>query len=486
MHMHTQPTRRSAGFTMMELIISIVLASLLAFLVNSLFFETSRAVQVGVRTGDMLVESESIGEQIRRDAERMAGPNKDDEDPTEYETHPPGVLVIVNRLFRYDEGYEGVRVNFEGTERLESIRSDQISFITRLNQDDDPFAPLTPQSDVQFHNENTAPHARVWYGHVLRTPSSGAPYANNDDAWLPNTDIANNWILGRQQLLLADGPDGTIAEHFTYDANVLEAATPTTEYPYSSPQPMLYHGLTDVADFPLFGTDSLIAYLEADPNDYGPRAAAMTFIRDANERLHVNPQPTDNDQYLASWQLAQMHAILAMGVSDFIVEFAGDYDSTSEGRIDRDADNRIKWYSYHFNNPDEGRNFPINWDEELNLSAYDYDAAIPRSYDATQIDNGYFQDLDGNDEDQFHFQHINSTNSYSTDNADAVFVFRHDNDDPDECKWPHLIRIRYRLHDHRGMVTSLTEGYNPPPLDRYEEYAISGRWFEHIIRVPRP
>ncbi|MEO0476364.1 MAG: hypothetical protein AAF085_10420, partial [Planctomycetota bacterium] len=87
----------------------------------------------------------------------------------------------------------------------------------------------------------------------------------------------------------------------------------------------------------------------------------------------------------------------------------------------------------------------------------------------------------------------------NTANQNA-FVFRVDDNTPftdttsPVSSWPYLIRIRYRLHDTRGRLTS---NYNPALFDDLDnngdgntdevnEDQISGRWFERIINVPRP
>lgn len=490
--------RQLAGFTIIELIVAIALTSMLAFMVNTLFFETTRAVQVGVRTGDMLVTSETIGDQLRRDAKRMNGPNRDSSTWSSSADDAPGVLVIANRLFVWNEGANGTRVNFEGDERQQSVRSDQLAFIThRTLEDEGAFRALTPENEDQFHNANAADHARVWYGHVLRTDEDGMTPA---DALLPNTSPANYWVLGRQQMLLTGGASGTSANYFTYDAAVTEAASGSSQSPYSSsspPPPLLYHGLTDVSNRSLFGDPSSLIEQLVTPtgpaDDYGNLAADLAFVRNANTRLHVNPLPEPQSGMMESWQLAQMHAILAMGVSDFIVEFAGDYRDSpgvdnnlgNDDLIDRDEEGYIMWYSLYYNNPEEERNYATDTEDDPNNLLY-Y-AALPRSYNAMAVHSSsrpVFQDLDESNSDLVH--HAGIVGDYFSENADAVFVFRHDDEnasDPDyESKWPHLIRIRYRLQDPRGMVTSSLSG----GAGTIETEPTAGRWFEHVMRVPRP
>ena len=90
-------------------------------------------------------------------------------------------------------------------------------------------------------------------------------------------------------------------------------------------------------------------------------------------------------------------------------------------------------------------------------------------------------------------------------NADKkIFVFRVNDDTAFSSAgnpvstWPYLIRIRYRLHDTRGRMTSnyraaLTDGIDNDgdgAIDaadaQNDEDKISGRWFERIITVNRP
>jgi len=334
----------------------------------------------------------------------------------------------------------------------------------------DNLVPLCPKSTSTFSAATAStvappsgsPYARVWYGHLLRTKPDGS---SDSGAILGDTKngsanrLGINWILGRQAMLLADqlntlsasticvndGNGHSDPQGNAYGHGGGELDTGNTILGYAGSH-KLYEGLSDVAEggLPTIRDNKKEnGSSGSNGNGNGGRwganrkakkwkveALATTF---STERLRVNPTPsaaslTSN----SSERIAQMHAYMMSNVSDFIVEFAGDYASPTG--IDTDASGNIIWYG---------------------LGATDL------------LDN----DNTNDEPDPFY-------EALSTSNADKAYYFRNGASKyvtsslATVTNWPYLIRIRYRLHDRKGGFASSSDG-------------ATGMWFEQIIKVPR-
>lgn len=386
---HTRHRSQRAAFTIVELIVAMAVASLLLFLVNTIFNSTVRAVSRGIALSDIIANARGASDQIRLDADQMMAP--DSTTPAQ-----AGVLVIVNQTIdapirRGPRADEQLR---DASHPLGPVRSDQLMFV----RDAAGLRSVTPGSTGDYGNTVSAAHAKVWYGHVRKTNPDGT-----DGGLLgangPNRS-ANDWVLGRQAMLLADTSPGSI-----YAASAAHDAAVTGLTPPAGIAANAYSGLTDVAAVN-------ITALHADP-------ASGCYI---TERLRTNLSPvfdaTNDDYAFSAWQIAQMHTAFLTHVSDYVVEFAGDYDS--DGRVDTStATSTILWYSM------------------LNPPA---------------------------------------TKAPTTVGSASVFTWQED-DDGASSTWPHLIRVRYRVHDPRGSIES---GFDRDGVQQH------GLWFEHILRVNRP
>jgi len=316
-----------------------------------------------------------------------------------------------------------------------------------------------------------------------------------------NNPLANRWYLGRQALFLADtGYNGIEARggstgfhNIRHDAAVEGYPTSgngragglrnTMDFPTASGSDLgLWGGVSDVADADMAG---IVAQLNAAPTtNYHSRALRLAYV---SKRLRANPYPLFDAgnlqrQYQA-WSIAQMHPIFARGVSDFVVEFAGDYDNDDptdgiqgpDGQIDLDdpTDGSIRWYAHDGfqNNPDP--------------SALGYNNSLPKTYSFEPVRSAVGTIVDtstGGVANEAYYIDDTSVAPYNATPAvahvDGAFIFRHDDDDAynppttDGSLWPHLIRIRYRLHDPDGVVMQ-GDGQH-------------GKWFETIIAVNRP
>lgn len=470
---HTQ-----SAFTLMEMIVAISIAALLMLFINSLFNDTSRAVQLGMATGNAVVTSETINDQLNRDVDHMLGPQGG--------PNPGGYLIIINRLIgdyngnRRLDANEGVQIprgDGTGSLRLNLVRSDQLVFIatSKLGK---PFHSMTPRAWHTLGNQIQANRARIWYGHIQRTNHDGTDPLNPElgtglDA------LGHTWILGRQSLLI----DPNVALITDYKSHSDIHATgifynnsilPSGYAPFDN---RLWRGLTDVADATY--DPSALTF----PTGY----LATTF---AAERLRANPMPESMD--FASWRIAQTHPILAQNVSDFVVEFAADVNN--DGQIDTDTlDIDINGDG----EPDIGDGQPDTDPRPGNIVWYGLDL-IPNGTGNPGYTSASF----------------NYTASYSNfnpivdpaptpfdTNADLAFIWEYNDDMPtttptaaNNSAWPHLLRIRYRMHDEMGRMISTDDSRLADNIDNDldgdfdedDEGRISGRWFEHIVRVNRP
>ena len=340
-----------------------------------------------------------------------------------------------------------------------------------------------------------------------------------------------DWLLARQSLFLdgtianamgdaiAGNPSGIFAQGLTPASNVIGHSSVSgvvAERMSSGLADFAYFGFefeeVDIGgtdeDHPngsLVGADNSGALMEALPDmgataadEEAYEAAAVVNGTYAPARLLANPTPSNDYE---TWQIAQAHAVLNEGCSDFAIEFAADMygggpadnnvavpgggSFQPDGQIDLDQFGNIAWYGW----------------EQLEDTA-DFPTRGLRVFPPA---NGYPPSVD----------------PFTPGvNASAAFVWRHDRFDPGIynqssrtwdrvtsstssnlnpdnptnafCDWPYLIRIRYRLHDAKGQIASgapLFDDQNNNGSQDAGEPIIDSRngiWFEQIIPVNRP
>lgn len=436
-------TRRA--FTLVELLVAITITVLMLGLVGRIFLDTSAAVSSGISVGRNIEASRTVSDQVQRDAERMIPPNAT-------VGTPAGFLVILNRrLPAQTFTMPG------GSKYVESIRDDQLVFIAAPSNAND-FHAVTPATEGGFSSGFSGAYARVWYGHALRTQSTGADPAG-DLGTNENADPAK-WILGRQALLLditPAGPPGIYANGAAYNSPVVGFSTAPT--PPTNPD-VLFRGLTDLSNATIVNINALL--LAAGP---AYKATAYDFTYGPQRLLYNQPQSSGGYQ---SWQIAQSHSALMEGVSDFEVSFAADI--THSGYTIDISNGKVI--------------FGLDIDGGSNLVWYDMDTAAATFTGATPAFTPY-------------------DNSTAPVLASHAFVFRHDDDQAwvtgvatpaaYGSQWPYMIRIRYRIHDPRGASvhtddTRLTDGIDNNGVDGVDDSAesrVPGQWFEQIIKVRR-
>ena len=401
------------------------------------------------------------------------------------------------------------------------VRSDQLVFIRFRDQGEYPIAPHSINSFTSHNDDGLARYQRVWYGHVSRTNLDGSNFDTNvgadviqpdgEDAHLGNRGgperFGTAWILARQSLFLGEDTDFNAGEPQppAYYANGAWVNAPVIGSGAPAGMRYLYMGLTDYAycslDDPAHDTGCIVGathagvthpILSADYDEPTYRFSALHNYTYAAKRLRTNPRPDTNSANLESWQIAQMHPVFMEHVSDFIVEFAADLFEDDDygtlkpdGHIDHEefsptgaedfTDVNGRAYKYRGGN--------IRWYTHENF------ANVPKSDNFDSTKPATYPIYPGLGMQGFLPYHIAGV---SLPHADAAFVWRHDDnrdvhdEDSDEnttegkwtqsdenpSYWPYLLRIRYRMHDKRGLVAS---GENQ-----------HGMWFEQIVFVQRP
>lgn len=442
---------RNKAFTIVELIVAVAVTVLMLLMINSLFNDTSRAVSAGIGLSDVIGIERAMVDQIGKDAAGM---------------HPPentssglggGILIISNELITGARHLE--RFNKEG---VRDVRADGVVWIVRRASavafKDLPVAPATEDTYDAVppdKMDGNGTYVRIYYGHGLRTNSDGSGGA----ATVKDNGIANSWPLLRHALFFmnrdesVDPGDDPFWPHDVTNPAYVSAvgAFHDSGIQSSTTGGTLRDGYTDLADITysssgaptngvLFGNIAgdgngaaiyaQIAVATPNTDDYFDQASKLIFS--GNNRMRTNPKPTVGantaDPFPPS-QMAQMHNLLTPNVSDFIVEFAADQEF--DGQIDLAAGGDIKWYS----------------------------ALDPPSY-ATQFPVGHSKA---------------GVDTLAPEISGGIIIFRHDYPE----HWPHMLRIRYRLHDPRSSVVS----EDPEPGTAASTK--NGKWFEHIIRVQR-
>ncbi len=540
------------AFTLVELLVAVALTLVMLVAINRIFSDTQKAIGGGTGLSRVVADSRVMVQQIRRDADMMIGPHRKTRKPMHGPWVEPmhgGMLVIVQREIEAPVPAVGGQGQV-----LRKVRSDQLAFI-RARGDEDPITPEGANNYTAEHL-NDADFLRIWYGHVRRTSplGDGNDAANqpddptragalgrppetvtgpHDQRYSVDNELASQWILGRQALFLKTRVDQTASANFPPVA--LEGGDPYDNgsirgLPSGMPIPKaLYMGLTDIAwygfDRECLGYDLAPqhgAIVGGAPNFGGPkpqdtllrlwmplphRGSLTSYIQRAvfyntfaHKRLRVNPTPVFNHEAgfdLPAWQVAQMHPYFVGGVSDFIVEFAGDYDPLDQ-QIDTVAQNpawpgddtdthgvkylhqggEVRWYDAYTQN-----NAPDPRHDENDPTAAKYDSTKPPRYEfpsnAVNVGNPV-----GNMNPMW--RDINdyiSSDSNALPHADHVFVFRHEDDGrytlpfvggpAPGSMWPDMIRLRWRMHDPQNQLFDA----------RTSE---TGKWFEMIIPIPRP
>lgn len=333
----TRAARR--GFTMIEMLVALVATLLMVMFLDQIFAKTSNAVSRGAGLSEILQQVRTVTSQIDSDASEMVGPSAG------------GLLIIDVPSSTNGADANGLEFPQVDNKTLNSgeiapntaapsppktppygfpwyIYDDQIEFI-RFRGTIEPLTPIG-NSGTQ---KSTAAYCRVWYGHCLRTKTDGSDTGND----LANAADVNqfpvNWVLGRQALFL--DPNAGATNNYANDGIVTHAAyynaAVNLNYFANTPSQgkVLYAGCTDVAKVDLASLNAGLrglnpATMTAD-SSYQVDVKQMLFsgpdATTPTARLRCNPAP-DTGSAITDVQIAQVHPVLAVGVSDFKVEWA--------------------------------------------------------------------------------------------------------------------------------------------------------------------
>lgn len=479
-----------SAFTLIELLVAISILSIMLFLINIVFVQTTQAVSTGIRQSNILAVARSTNDRISRDASAMLGPNSQNPAP-----EGGGYIVIINHRI-----VAPVK-RADGTERLESFRVDQLVFMasaeaaaSKVTQ----FRAAAPRDETQYGSDYTSPYALVRYSHGRRTERNGDDITTwTELGWDRGSGLdrlANDWMLTRQAVLFnpTDRLGNTILQNGNSDwfvdtprtAELVQGKTGLTHPMYIGYCDVTHRSASNPITAPLPGF--VDRYL--DPNNTTtPLTAAdieanYLFLTHIDQRLRVNPIPASTNY--ESEPVGQLHGIFAPNCSEFIVQFAA--DANNDGEVDRvDAGGG--------NTGTEANGDPIYWYDYESLSADPW--AVVGDWGGTTVPSPIVD--------------VSASNHGTT-----AFIFRYEDDqaytetapgvgDIDNSKWPYLIRIRYRLHDAPGHIEGnatfrRTDGFSndddnndgvidgTDTFDERDEEFVSGQYFEQIIRVPRP
>ncbi|MEM1213383.1 MAG: type II secretion system protein [Planctomycetota bacterium] len=439
---------RQSAFTIIELVVAIGLTSVLLFLVSRIFFETQQVLTFGIKTSNALAHARAIGTQLKTDADAMLGPSN-------AAGSERGFLVILNGTTN------AIVKQPDGTEVIETIRTDQLVFLRGGGTSAAMFS-LTPRRDSSLASDFSSPNAKVWYGHPRRANTDGTAGGGLGTGL---DTFANDWVLGRQALLMAPADTATTPQNVvTAGAIYLNDAglsginailNNAGGYP-DGPTQTADFGFSDMTNLNLPDLANNLALPAATDADY----LIQTY---ATRPLRVQTQIDTDVASFAAWQSAQTHPYLAAHISDFIVEFAADFDF--DGEIDTTDDKGTSDTTDDDNTGGVGD--PIFWVSGLNAGQVvpSIDPAGSPAWDAKVA----VADL--------------ASAAFGDPGTLHAFVFRVDDDaafttaGTPYSRWPALIRIRYRIHDPQGRLSSFDDASGGP---------ISGRFFEHILVVPRP
>jgi prepilin-type N-terminal cleavage/methylation domain-containing protein len=313
MSSHESQHRGRRGFTMIEMLVAVAATLLMVVFLSKIFSSISGGVSRGASVSDIVQNARVVNSQIEADAAAMIGPSQN------------GFLlinkaVITNasgKLSSSDPPQTGSASAFPFV-----INDDQFAFVRTRGK----LEPLASNKTNSAGEETFAAFARVWYGHCVRTETDAVDSPRPPDPGAGILGAANGlnqypgqWILGRQALFLDGSTPAPTGNYLTGSPSSTGNASSIQNdggcsISFVVGTPKLYNGYTDVAQ-------RTLAQVTLDLKGSFLAPSAALFV--AN-RLRCNPTPLVPSGGYTSATISQMHAILAVGVSDLIVEYSYD------------------------------------------------------------------------------------------------------------------------------------------------------------------
>ncbi|MEM7576585.1 MAG: prepilin-type N-terminal cleavage/methylation domain-containing protein [Planctomycetota bacterium] len=237
--------RGLVGFTLVELIVAISITSVMLLLVSRIFNETTKAINIGADTSQIVSNSRILSDQLFQDLSRINRPKANQEKlygGISNLGEPAGFMVLIqqtNSGLRFplptnarqdpEDWLDFQDLNNNGTQDggeddWPSIRTDQIGFFTPA----DAAESLTPGATDRYDTDAVARMQRIWYGHVARANLDGTLPANTEPGQAPAAatdefDFRNvtDLVLGRQGLLILDDQSLWPNGERVYDATAM-------------------------------------------------------------------------------------------------------------------------------------------------------------------------------------------------------------------------------------------------------------------------
>lgn len=346
-------TNLKAAFTLVELLVSIFLLMLVMVGINVVFSSTSATIGVGQAQSEGIRDGRAAQSVLTQDLGAMA-------------SDTPSLIISMHQVqgFRspaarqldptptapltWDRDGDGVEENvsiYEYGER--SFRADTLSFFARGSFRRQTGGLQTISSiDQQPLSDNTVfREAWIWLGHLALAnndatveywpPGMGAPDTNH------NNFYANQWIVGRQAILLSDPASGIIGpgqQHF------LQRNWAPTDPATSDLSPLMFNSAStegaaftqiqycryDVARTSIDGFGKRLSDLVTSNgptyNWWGDDSdtTVPNLFATHNRRFSVNPFVV---RPLNAATVSQQAPVFLRGCSSFVVEFAGNFVS---------------------------------------------------------------------------------------------------------------------------------------------------------------
>jgi hypothetical protein len=510
---NTRRRVRSAGFTIVEVVVAMGVVLILLYIISLLFSQVSKASDMILVNYAVSSYNTALGAQLRDDVRRI---NKD------------GFLVIRNHAFQ--DPATGQWTNI-----------DQILFLTSGEVNSQMYglqwvqpngtvagAPATGESDTGLRRSFSATDARVWYGHV--NPASAMTYAANDPLAAFGTVDSRLWALGRQQLLLAgkyvslDGAANAPSDDLW--VNKTTATSVVTSNYFGGANRNLnpfVDGRTDIIADPVTATPDAVrsAILNGDIDPTTAGTQAPRFLNSAapwTQPWYGGP-PTwaGLDQYqrmegacfrpygqrklpmtnALSADFLQTQLIIAPYCSNFKVEFAGDFTNSVAGSYNagtplsstlttsRDGVvDVLKTVGGTTGGPNGNTNptnftaptyepapYTIYWYGGYDSTTGNRNVVLPAA-GATNYGNG-------SGTRALNARLANMTTVLASGNADnnlytAVFGY-----DRSTTPWPRLLRVTANLQDDKGRLRQNYLNNKTTPG------AVDGKQFQFVIEVPQ-
>jgi len=342
------------GFTLVELMVSIAMVMLLMAGIYAVFDAASRTTGTGAAVQQFTEAARSM-ERLMSDDFQHAAPAR----------HMPCIVIYSEQAFTFadqmdmngdaDGKPETADLNRTGKElplrpavyNTRSHRIDRLVFFD-IN-DEKPFIRQTGRPGASGYapellSQGSSREAMLWYGHLALPGSAPGTFFGpevRDLAKNPNNFFANDWCLGRTAMLLDPTIDmrGTPGQlgYIPPDNTGKFLLTPLSGDSCIPGGPYIFESFIDVA------RTNVGDFRDGDRNTnrLGTKDVATGAMRDAFDyRFRCKTQISRGSNIPAMAQeMAQTVPFLRRGVTQFIVEFAGDFvtqadlDASVPGRI---------------------------------------------------------------------------------------------------------------------------------------------------------